>query len=228
MQPEYAPHQYTYKPNPYPEQDTVITPTTSSEAPNSPVSSSGPPEALKRPEKGNVHGIRPDELVKLAPRLKPYLRRPNPTWSEIIDAADRLRHDLESRNHYGAMPAWRWAGIWPRSRRRLFRPRTRALPNNAGGLFHGMVGKAKAGELHIERTVSAMRRAAQPNPRPPAGREGAKHQDDRLDVDQVKTALRCSSDATVGPPRNHLRNYDCLQRCITDAKIETSDRRSSG
>ena len=23
-QPEYAPHQYTYKPNPYPDQDTVI------------------------------------------------------------------------------------------------------------------------------------------------------------------------------------------------------------
>jgi hypothetical protein len=48
-----------------------------------------------RPEKGSVHGIRPDELIKLAPRLKPYLRRPNPTWSEIIDAADWLRHDLD-------------------------------------------------------------------------------------------------------------------------------------
>ena len=31
-QPENAPHQYTYKPNPYPEQDTVITPTTSTAA----------------------------------------------------------------------------------------------------------------------------------------------------------------------------------------------------
>ena len=41
-----------------------------------------------------VHGIRPDELPRLTPRLKPYLRRPNPTWPEIIDAADWLRRDL--------------------------------------------------------------------------------------------------------------------------------------
>ena len=41
-----------------------------------------------------VHGIAPDELVRLAPKLKPYLRRPNPTWPDIIDAADWLRHDL--------------------------------------------------------------------------------------------------------------------------------------
>ena len=47
------------------------------------------------PERGTVHGIRPDELVRLAPRLKSYLLRPNPTWPEIIDAADWLRHDLD-------------------------------------------------------------------------------------------------------------------------------------
>ena len=33
--------------------------------------------------------------MRLAPRLKAYLRRPNPTWPEIIDAADWLRHDLD-------------------------------------------------------------------------------------------------------------------------------------
>jgi replication initiation protein RepC len=31
-----------------------------------------------------------------------------------------------------------------------------------GGYFHGMVQKAKAGEMHLERTVWALRRAAQP------------------------------------------------------------------
>ena len=41
-----------------------------------------------------VHGIHPDELVRLAPRLRPYLRRPNPTWPDLIDAADWLRHNL--------------------------------------------------------------------------------------------------------------------------------------
>jgi replication initiation protein RepC len=31
-----------------------------------------------------------------------------------------------------------------------------------GGYFHGMVAKAKAGELHLERTVWALRRASAP------------------------------------------------------------------
>jgi replication initiation protein RepC len=33
-----------------------------------------------------------------------------------------------------------------------------------GGYFHGMVTKAKAGELNLDRTLWAMRRAAQPKP----------------------------------------------------------------
>src|SRR5690348_18004728 len=33
-----------------------------------------------------------------------------------------------------------------------------------GGYFHGMVDKAKAAELHLERSVWALRRAAQPIP----------------------------------------------------------------
>jgi hypothetical protein len=32
----------------------------------------------ERSDKGMVHGIAPDELVRLAPKLKPYLRRPTP------------------------------------------------------------------------------------------------------------------------------------------------------
>jgi hypothetical protein len=58
------------------------------------VAQSPAPARPKRPEKGMVHGIAPDELVRLAPKLKPYLRRSNPTWPDLIDAADWLRHDL--------------------------------------------------------------------------------------------------------------------------------------
>jgi replication initiation protein RepC len=39
-----------------------------------------------------------------------------------------------------------------------------------GGYFHGMVAKARAGELHLERTVWALRRATQPESH--AGRAG--------------------------------------------------------
>jgi replication initiation protein RepC len=41
-----------------------------------------------------VHSIRPDELPWLAPKLKPYLRQPDPAWPDIVEAADWLRGDL--------------------------------------------------------------------------------------------------------------------------------------
>jgi replication initiation protein RepC len=117
-----------------------------------------------------VHGIRPDELVRLAPRLKSYLRRPNPTWPEIIDAADWLRHDLDV-----SKPLWSDAclimgrdlaavalAIVSTKEPEHFR-------TTPGGYFHGMVQKAKAGELHLERTVWALRRAGQPEMRREAG-----------------------------------------------------------
>jgi hypothetical protein len=44
-----------------------------------------------------------------------------------------------------------------------------------GGYFHGMVAKAKAGELNLDRTLWALRRASEPSQRGKAGRDGAEH-----------------------------------------------------
>ena len=41
-----------------------------------------------------------------------------------------------------------------------------------GGYFHGMVAKAKAGALNLDRTLWAMRRTAEPKPPPKTPREG--------------------------------------------------------
>jgi replication initiation protein RepC len=170
-QPENAPHQYTYKPTPYPEQDTVITSKTSSEAQEASVPFSATSEVPKRPEKGSVHGIRPDELIKLAPRLKPYLRRPNPTWSEIIDAADWLRHDLDvSKPLWGDACLTMGRDLAAVALAIVSTKDPGHFRTTPGGYFRGMVQKAKAGELHLERTVWAMRRATQPNARPRTGR----------------------------------------------------------
>jgi replication initiation protein RepC len=137
-----------------------------------------------RPEKGSVHGIRPDELIKLAPRLKPYLRRPNPTWSEIIDAADWLRHDLDvSKPLWGEACLTIGRDLAAVALAIVSTKEPEHFRTTPGGYFHGMVQKAKAGELHLERTVWAMRRAAQPNARPQTGRGGDRYQDDRLDAD---------------------------------------------
>ena len=131
------------------------------------------PARPKRPEKGMVHGIAPDELVRLAPKLKPYLRRSNPTWPDLIDAADWLRHDLGV-----SKPLWGDACL--AMGRELAAVALAIVSTKAaehfrtspGGYFHGMVAKAKAGELHLERTVWAMRRAAEPDKHQRAGRGG--------------------------------------------------------
>jgi replication initiation protein RepC len=91
---ENRPHIYNYKPSLNPQEDTVIAAKECSSAGGEDVSRSPAPVQPNRPEKSMVHGIAPDELVKLAPKLKPWLRRPNPTWPDIVDAADWLRHDL--------------------------------------------------------------------------------------------------------------------------------------
>jgi replication initiation protein RepC len=121
----------------------------------------------KRLDKGMVHGIRPDELVRLTPKLKPYLRHPDPGWPDIIDAANWLRHDLGV-----SKPLWDDAclamgrelaavaiAIVSAKEAEHFR-------TTPGGYFHGMVAKAKAGELHLDRTDWALRRGLQPEGHP--------------------------------------------------------------
>jgi hypothetical protein len=114
-----------------------------------------------------VHGIRSDELVRLTPRLKSYLRRPNPTWPEIIDAADWLRHDLDI-----SKPLWGDARLTMGQdlaavALAIVEPGT--FPDDATGLLSRDGAKAKAGELHLERTVWALRRATLPIQAPRSG-----------------------------------------------------------
>lgn len=165
---ENGPHQYTYKSSLYPEQDTVVAAEGSSSARGE--ANTPPPTPVRRepPERGRVLKLAPDELVRLAPRLKPYLRRADPTWRELVDAASFLRSDLDvSKSLWGeaclAMGREQAAiAIAIVSTKDPDHFRT-----TAGGYFHGMVAKAKAGELNLDRTLWGMRRANEPkSPRP--------------------------------------------------------------
>jgi replication initiation protein RepC len=179
---ENEPHQYTYNPKLYPLKDTVIAPKTSSGAGEPSVSQPSKPEHRQRPEKGMVHGVRPDELVRLAPRLRSYLHRPNPTWPEIIDAADWLRHDLDvSKSLWGDACLTLGRDLAAVALAVVSTKEPEHFRTTPGGYFHGMVQKAKAGELHLERTVWALRRAAQPMqmPRSGQGRGGGRDHGDR-------------------------------------------------
>src|SRR6201997_4758040 len=167
---ENEPHQYTYNPTPNPLEDTVITTKNSSEAPAPSGSQSPEPAPRTKPEKGTVHGIRPDELVRLAPRLKPYLHRPSPTWPEIIDAADWLRHDLDvSKSLWGDACVTMGRDLAAVALAIVSTKDPEHFRTTPGGYFHGMVQKAKVGELHLDRTWWALRRAGQPIRAPRSG-----------------------------------------------------------
>ncbi|MGH7072324.1 MAG: plasmid replication protein RepC [Acetobacteraceae bacterium] len=181
-QPKNRPHHYTYKPSPNPEQDTVIASEGSSRVGGTDVSDPETPEPPQgsqekrteraaRDDRGTVLRLNTDELVRLAPRLRPYLRSSAPTWREIVDAADWLRHDLGvSKSLWGeaclAMGREQAAialAIVSAKPAEYFR-------TTPGGYFFGMVAKAKAGELHLIRTIWALRDGADPERRRKPGR----------------------------------------------------------
>jgi replication initiation protein RepC len=157
----------TLTPSADPEQDTVVAPETRSELAGLVISSSPASVRQEPAEKGRVLKLHPDELVRLAPRLKPYLHRPSPTWPELVDAADWLRHDLDV-----SKPLWGVACLAMGREQAAIALAVVSTKDPAhfrttpGGYFHGMVAKAKAGELNLDRTLWAMRRAAEPKPPP--------------------------------------------------------------
>lgn len=173
-----GPHQYNYKPAINPEQDTVIAHGKSKsvvdrveaqsdqtvqwpEKPTGRSKQSGQIERgseAARVDRGTVLRITPDEVVRLAPRLRPYLTKPGPNWREIVEAADWLRHDLGV-----SKPLWGEACVtMGREQAAIALAIVSTKPAgyfraSPGGYFHGMVAKARAGELNLGRTVWGMR-----------------------------------------------------------------------
>ena len=104
--------------------------------------------------------LKPAHLVDLAPRLGSYVTADQPTWPDIVAAADWLRGELGvSRS------------LWAEACQLMGREyaavaiaivSTKAAGHflrGAGGYFAGMVRKAEKGELHLDRTLWALREA---------------------------------------------------------------------
>jgi replication initiation protein RepC len=166
--PENRPHQDTYNASPNPQADTVI----ANEGCNSPACYAVPspvtPERQNglqetKPAKpvrvdGTVLRLSTDELVRLAPRLRPYLTAPTPNWPAVVDAADWLRSELGvSKSLWGEACL-----AMGREEAAIAVAIVSAKPtghfrSSPGGYFHGMVAKAKAGELNLSRTIWGLR-----------------------------------------------------------------------
>jgi replication initiation protein RepC len=169
--PENRPYQYNYKPNLHLQEDTVMasegcssgSKDSAQPAPAVPAGTRGTrqePLAVKqdRMDSGPVLRLTTDELVRLAPALKPYLRTPSPAWPEIVDAADWLRHDLGV-----SKSIWGEASLtMGREQAAIALAIVSAKPaeyftTSPGGYFNGMVARAKAGTLNLSRTIWGMR-----------------------------------------------------------------------
>jgi len=127
-----------------------------------------------------VHGIAPDELPSLAPRLRPYLRRPNPTWPDLVDAADWLRQDLGvSKPLWGEACLAMGRELAALALAIVSTKEPEHFKSSPGGYFHGMVAKHIAGELHLERTIWALRRAKDPDPYAEKSRRSGRREERR-------------------------------------------------
>jgi replication initiation protein RepC len=169
---ENRPHYNNYKPTLDPNKDTVIASEVCSGGGEGADPSPQAPEQRHRTDKGMVHGIAPDELVRLAPKLKPYLRRSSPSWPDLHDAADWLRTDLGvSKSLWGDACVAMGRDLAAVALAVVSTKDPEHFTTSAGGYFHGMVTKARAGELHLERTVWALRRAAEPEKHPRLSKE---------------------------------------------------------
>jgi replication initiation protein RepC len=105
--------------------------------------------------------LRAPQLLDLAPRLAHYVLNESPSWRDIVDAvATGLRPEL-------GISLWLWAQAC-----RVMGCEAAALAlalvstkdpsyfrTTVGGYFAGMVKKAERGELHLERTLWALREA---------------------------------------------------------------------
>jgi replication initiation protein RepC len=120
--------------------------------------------------------INTDELIRLAPRLRPYLRTPSPAWPDIVEAADWLRHDLGV-----SKPLWGEAcAAMGGEKAAIALAIVSAKPaehftTSPGSYFYGMVERAKTGNLNLARTIWGIRSGGKPAGKGPQPRPEARY-----------------------------------------------------
>ena len=108
--------------------------------------------------------VSPVELTRLAPRLRTYLRRTAPTWPEIIEAADWLRDEMGiSQTSWGEACVTMGRAAAAVSVAVVSTRPPVYFRKSPGAYFHGMISRAKTGELQLGRTLWGMRAGAKEN-----------------------------------------------------------------
>jgi len=102
---------------------------------------------------------RPAELMEMFPTTAAYVGARNPRWSEIHNAASRLRHDLGIRigTYVDALDKLGPDGAAVAVMITAERHARDEIRQTAGAYFAGMIGKAKRDELDLGRSLWGFR-----------------------------------------------------------------------
>ena len=192
---ENGPHYNTYKPVLHPQEDTVLAfeacranavTAVPNPAPaeqqqeqqggNSRDRTDAEDKAPIRTDSGTVMRLSTDELTLLAPRLRHYLKTSAPGWRDIVDAADWLRGELGiSKSLWGEACVTMGRETAAIAIAIVSAKPAEHFRSTPGGYFHGMVAKARTGELNLTRTIWGLRQASTAKPRRAADRAGRQH-----------------------------------------------------
>jgi replication initiation protein RepC len=113
------------------------------------------------------------ETAPKQPENRPHQYNYNPSLDPNKDTVIAAKACSEDREGEGPLPSYPQPVPSRRPEKGKvhgIRPDEEHFRTSPGGYFHGMVAKAKSGELYLERTVWALRRAAEPDRA--AGRPG--------------------------------------------------------
>ena len=112
----------------------------------------------------------PKFVVSVSPPLQDQLLTPSPTWSDVVDAADRLRHQL-GISRAAWIDACHALGRYQAATAVAIIAAKRDTIRSPGGYLRGMIARGRDGELHLLRSLHGLaerRRDTVDQPCPPA------------------------------------------------------------
>jgi replication initiation protein RepC len=142
-----------------PKADNSATSNADSEQPSSGLgdSSTSPDPVSPEPPQSLLPAVTPKFVLTVSPELKPYIFTVSPSWAEIVEAANGLRQQLGI-----SRPAWIDAcqamGRYQAATAVAVIAAKGETIRSPGGYLRGMIGRARAGELHLSNSLWGLAR----------------------------------------------------------------------
>lgn len=97
--------------------------------------------------------LHPAKLLEVAPRLKTYIKKDRPSWPDIVEAADWLRHELQVPQHGWSEACLAMGREGAAVSVALISTKSSSQIRVAPGAYlYGMIKAAKSGTLNLERS----------------------------------------------------------------------------